>query len=127
MATPDLNRQEKFRIDGLGETFSEAAEVSNTLVEKMKNALRTHRRDADLINSVLTDPDLTDADYMHNGGKSPTIGEYKQGLHAVVSYAHHEGTLTQAEAESILSDAGFSDTTLLATSEIAVNLDPLRV
>jgi len=119
--------QENKRLQNFEQNLSRASDLSESLVNSMSRALSSFQRDKQMIINRITDDNLTDADYLHNGASSPTIGEIKQALRGIVSYTYHQGSLTQTEAEGLLSEAGMSETTLLSTEKIANALEPLRV
>ena len=119
--------QENNRLQNFEEALSRAAQTSERLVDAMSTALVLFQRDKEMIISRLTNRELSDEDYLHNGASSPTIGETKKALRSIVSYAFHQGSLTEAEATGILSDAGVPDTSLLSTKQIVDTLEPLRV
>lgn len=121
------SEQENHRLQNVENKLSTAANLSKRLKDSMGQVLSAYQRDKALIQGVLTDETLSDSDYVHNGALSPTIGEFKQGLRAILSYAHHSGDLTKAEAETEMADAGISDATVLSTQQIAPALEPLRV
>lgn len=121
------SQQENFRREQLQQNLQNVARTSQRLAEKMDAALSAYQRDKSMIDSRLTNSNLSDSDFLHNGAKSVTIGEAKQALRVVFSYAHHAGKLTKTEAKNLMSDVGISDNTIVPTADLAVNLEPLRV
>lgn len=115
-----------YRINNAADRLTDAARTSSTFVRAMITAIKTYERDSEVINDALTSAS-SDDEYLHNGNDSPTVGEFKNALRALLSYAVHSGELSESEATNLMSSAGISDATVLPTQQISSKLDLLRV
>jgi len=121
------SEQENYRREQLQSSLQSTARSSQQVKEQMESALSAYQRDKAMIDSRLTNSNLTDTDYFHNGARSVTIGEAKSALKAVFSYAHHAGQISESKATTLMSDCGISDNTILPTAELVAELEPLRI
>lgn len=119
--------QDNYRLETAYDNLRSAAKQSERYKDAIKTALKSHLRLSDTINPVLTDSNLSNSDFMTNGGRSPTIGEYKSALKAACSFLHHAGEISQSRAETIMSDAGISDNTVAPTPDLDGMFDKLRL
>lgn len=121
------SQQENFRREQLQQNLQNVARTSQQLASQMAEALSAYQRDKAMIDSRLTNSNLSDSDYLHNGARSVTIGEAKSALRVVFSYAHHAGKLTETKAKNLMSDVGITDNTIVPTADLAADLEPLRI
>jgi hypothetical protein len=121
------SEQENYRREQLQSSLQNTARSSQRVKEQMESALSAYQRDKAMIDSRLTDTNLTDSDFLHNGAQSVTIGEAKSALRAVFSYAHHAGEISESKAKTLMADCGISDNTILPTADLAAELEPLRI
>jgi uncharacterized sporulation protein YeaH/YhbH (DUF444 family) len=120
------SKQENYRREQFQSSLENTARFSERLHSEIKSTFSSYIRDKSIIDSRLSDSNLTDNDYFHNGAKSVTIGEAKTALRAVLSYAVHVGDISESDATSHMSDAGISDNTVVATEKISSDLETLN-
>lgn len=119
--------QEQYRLETAYDNLRRAASQSEQYKQAIQQAVQTHLRLSNVINNVLTDSNLGDSDYITNGGRSPTIGEYKSALRAACSFLSHAGEMSDSEAKDIMNDAGISDNTIADTPKLDGLFDKLRL
>lgn len=120
-------RQERFRREKAYNAFRNAASKSSEYADAVENAFKKHQRFSDSINKLLTDSSLNENDYVTNGGKSPTIKEYKDGLKAICSFLVHANRLTKTKAKNVMSSAGISDTSIVPTKNLELKFDKIQL